>query len=143
MSGNYKLFFLLLLLSLGSCGPKSGKQESTESEGNEALYNEVMKAHDEVMPKMDDIYKLKEELNDRIANSPDIPEEKKKEIENILAKLDAADEGMRVWMRQFNPIPDSEGEEKAREYLENERERITKVKEDMLNAIEMAKAVRE
>jgi hypothetical protein len=46
---------------------------------------------------------------------------------------------MMVWMRKFNPLPDSLGEEKAREYLENEMEKIKKVREDVLAAIEKAK----
>ena len=48
---------------------------------------------------------------------------------------------MMVWMRNFNPIPDSLGEEKARAYLEDQQEKIKKVKEEMLKAIDEAKAL--
>jgi hypothetical protein len=44
---------------------------------------------------------------------------------------------MMVWMNEFNPMPDSvAGEEKAREYLENEMEKIKKVKENILQALQ-------
>jgi len=135
-------------LLLGGCGQKSHDQEGHDhdhagapvgSEGNEALYEEVMKVHDEVMPKMDDIFRLKEDLKNKIANTPDLAEEKKKEIEARINELDSASSDMMVWMRKFNPLPDSLGEEKAREYLENEMEKIKKVREDVLAAIEKAK----
>jgi hypothetical protein len=141
--------FLVIILCIiaAGCGQKSnehdahehGTDNSTEEGGNQALYDEVMKVHDEVMPKMNDIYKMKEELKNQVANTPDLVEEKKKEIEAAILKLDSASEGMMVWMRNFNPIPDSLGEEQAREYLENEMEKVKKVKEDVLEALERAK----
>ena len=92
------------------------------------------------MPKMNDLYKLKEELKKKMANTPGMVDEKKEEIEATIAKLDSASESMMVWMRGFNPLPDSLGEEKAREYLETEMEKVKKVKEDVLEALEKGKA---
>jgi len=131
-----------------SCGQKSHDHEAhdhnggdtIEEGGNQALFDEVMKVHDEVMPKMDDIYKSKEALKNQIANTPNIAEGKKKEIEATILELDSASEGMMVWMRNFNPLPDSLGEEQAREYLENEMEKVKKVREDVREALEKAKA---
>jgi hypothetical protein len=134
---------MVLLLTIGCGKPANNDHDHShdplEAEGNEALYNEVMKVHDEVMPKMNDIYKLKEQLKNKIAENPTMTESQRKDIEETIANLDAASDGMMVWMRQFNPIPDSEGEEKAREYLENEMEKIKKVREDMLESIAKAK----
>ena len=42
---------------------------------------------------------------------------------------------MMVWMRNFNPLPDSLGEEQAKEYLEDEMEKIKKVREDVRKAL--------
>ena len=109
------LSFVMLSLVWG-CGEK--KQD------NQALYDEVMKVHDEVMPKMDDIYKLKQELKKQISDTPNLVDEKRKTIEATILKLDSASEAMMVWMRNFNPLPDSLGEEKAREYLEDQQEKI-------------------
>lgn len=141
------LLLSLCIMALG-CGQKSqdhddhhhGDDNETREEGNQALYDEVMKVHDEVMPKMNDIYKLREELKKQIANTPGLVEEKKKELEGTIAKLDSASESMMVWMRNFNPLPDSLGEEQAREYLENEMEKVKKVKDDILEALEKAGA---
>ncbi len=140
------LFALVLMISW-SCGQKShdethdhGSMEELEESPNQALYDEVMKIHDEVMPKMNDIYKVKEELKKKIANTPDMVEEKKKELQVTVQKLDSASDGMMVWMRNFNPLPDSLGEEQAREYLENEMEKVKKVRDDIKEALERATA---
>ena len=124
---------LFILTLAWSCGQKT--------QDNQALYDEVMKVHDEVMPKMDDIYKLKQELKKQMADSSTLTIEKKKTIEATILTLDSASENMMVWMRNFNPLPDSLGEEKARAYLEEQQEKITKVKEEMLEAIDKAKAL--
>jgi len=142
------LLSLAMLIIICGCtqknqdnGEHSHHHEVAEEGGNQALYDEVMKVHDEVMPKMNDIYKLKEGLKKQIADSPNLVDEKKKAIESTILKLDSASEGMMVWMRNFNPIADSLGEQKAREYLEDQQEKVKKVKEDMLAAIEEAKAL--
>jgi hypothetical protein len=119
-----------------------GHGDHHEVEGaNQELYDEVMEVHDEVMPKMNDIYKLKEELKKQIANAPDMAAEKKKEMETVILQLDSASESMMVWMRNFNPIPDSVDVEKARQYLEEQKVKVEHVKEEMLQAIERAKDV--
>ncbi|HMG90493.1 MAG TPA: hypothetical protein VK589_10540 [Chryseolinea sp.] len=147
-----KTLFPLMLVMIWSCGQKSnddhhdhdGHDPDTHREeegGNQALYDEVMKVHDEVMPKMDDIYKLKGQLKERIANTPGMADEKKKKIESIISTLDSASEGMMVWMRKFNPLPDSVGEEQAKEYLEGEMEKIKKVRDDVRKALEEGEGV--
>lgn len=141
-----KVLLVMVFVITWSCGQKSHDHDehnqrdgdAIEEGGNQVLYDEVMKVHDEVMPKMNDIYKLKEELKNQIANTPNIAEEKKKEIEATILKLDSASEGMMVWMRNFNPLPDSLGEEQAKEYLENEMEKVKKVREDVVEALEKA-----
>jgi hypothetical protein len=119
-------------------GHDTEASDAVETSENQVLYNEVMKIHDEVMPKMNDIYKKKEELKNKIANTPNMAEEKKKQIDATIAKLDSADESMMEWMRKFNPLPDSLGEEKAREYLETEMEKVKKVRENIQQALKQA-----
>ena len=133
-----------MLCLIWGCGQKA--KDNTDHSmhgdtavGNQALYEEVMAIHDEVMPKMDDIYKLEQSLKKQLADTTRIAADKKQELESAIAKLDAAGDSMMVWMRKFNPIPDSSGEAKAKQYLLDEKIKITRVKEDMLQAIEEAK----
>lgn len=141
-----RYFFLVMIaLAVVGCGQKPGHDDHEAGHdmiegGNQALYDEVMKVHDEVMPKMNTIYDLKGKLSEKIANTPDMPAEKKQQIESVISRLDSASEGMMVWMRHFNPLPDSTGEEQAKEYLENEMEKIKKVREDVRKALTDAEA---
>lgn len=145
-----KIFlFAILIVIVCNCGQKSSNDEnhehaasdSIETSGNEALYNEVMKVHDEVMPKMNDIYTLKEDLKKRLASEKELTDEKKKEIDIAILKLDSASESMMVWMRGFKPLPDSLGEEKVREYLETEMEKVKKVREEIQEALSQGKEI--
>ena len=146
MNFNLSITLLAILLFTWGCAQKNQdhgehNHHHDEATGNQALYDEVMKVHDEVMPKMNDIYKLKGELKKKISDTPDMPAEKKSAIESALVKLDSASESMMVWMRKFNPLPDSVGEAKATQYLEDQKVKVQKVKDDMLKAIEDAKAL--
>jgi len=140
----YIAFALLLLASACSKSDKhqgghEGESDNATDNPNEALYHQVMDIHDEVMPKMDDLYKLKRDLQEKIESTPDLVAEEKKNMENRIAHLDSASQLMMEWMHQFNPLPDSSDQEEAREYLESEMEKIKKVKDAMLEAIEKEK----
>ncbi len=144
------LIALLAFFSILSCSKSadystmSHDADQTQEEGpNQALYNQMMDVHDEVMPRMDEIMKLKRELQEQIANSPDMVIERKQELENVISNLDSANNSMMSWMHrihEFNPLADSVDQEKAREYLESEMEEIRKVKEQISESIEKAKS---
>jgi hypothetical protein len=144
-----KILSLMLALALWSCGNKSNEDKhdhnpeaaDIEASGNQELYNEVMKIHDEVMPRMDNIRELKSKLKDRLDKSQNLTQIERVQIDAMIAKLDSAGDGMMIWMREFRPLPDSLGEEKAREYLENEMERVKVVRAKILEALEDAKAM--
>jgi len=131
------------LVVIAACQQKSGDHHhdahgGMEDSPNKALYDEVMSIHDEVMPKMNDLYKAKTELRKQLG-SDGLSEMEKKAINEKIAQIETADEGMMVWMRQFEPIPDSAGEEKAREYLESELIKVKKVREDIVQALEVSR----
>lgn len=145
---NLKTLLFISLSILASCA-KIGKQEDHQHNGgnseenlNQALYDQVMDIHDEIMPRSEDIYKLKKELQEKLASSTGLASEEKQELELAIAQLDSADQSMMDWMHLFKPLPDSADQEKARAYLESEMERIKKVKELMNESIEKAKAVK-
>lgn len=144
MKLTYKLLILFLVV-LAACGkPSTQNAEEDNQEANDdpnqALYDMVMDVHDEVMPKMDDIYKIKSQLQEKIVNSPDLVQERKDALEKMILSLDSANNSMMVWMRQFNRPPDSLDVEEARAYLESQMEKINAVKETMLSTLEEAKA---
>jgi hypothetical protein len=48
---------------------------------------------------------------------------------------------MMDWMHKYNPLPDSADQEKAREYLESEMEKVKKLKDLFNESIEKAKEI--
>ena len=146
MKTNVFFFCALSIALLVSCG-KSGSHDGHDGNGatdstdtNRALYDQVMEIHDEEMPKSQDIYRLKKNIQDQITNTPGMVVEQKKEFERMVSKLDSADRAMMDWMHQFNP-PDTLDDESKREYLENEIEKIKKVRDLTEEAIREASAV--
>lgn len=132
-------FFALLLLS--GCGEKRDGHthgKDTEQSPNQALYDEVMDVHNEVMPKMDELYKAKTKLRARLDGSPPLKETEKQAIREKIVHLDSASESMMAWMRQFDPIPDSLGEERAKAYLENELVKVKEIRQHVLEALQDA-----
>ncbi|MBS1487633.1 MAG: hypothetical protein JST43_08585 [Bacteroidetes bacterium] len=133
--------FAIAFIVLSACGKSANHEEYTKTEAenpNEALYEQVMDVHDEVMPKSDQLYSLKKELLEKLKNK-DLPNEAKKHIDTIIQELDSADHAMMDWMHRFRPLPDSANREAAREYLEDEMLKIKKVRELTFNSLQKAK----
>jgi DNA repair exonuclease SbcCD ATPase subunit len=142
---NLPSLFIISIVILSSCTQSSKHDEHNHEAANtdnpnQALYDQVMDIHDEVMPRSEDIYQLKKELQEKVTSAPDLIAEKKQELESIIAQLDSADNSMMDWMHNFRPLPDSVDQEKARAYLESEMERIKKVRDLTNETIEKAKA---
>lgn len=140
-------FLFISLLFISACGGKGGEHsghgdtdsDSEDNNPNTALYNQVMEVHDEIMPKSDEIYRLKKQIQEKIAASPDMALEKKQQLEQVISNLDSASNAMMDWMHKFNPLPDSVDQEQARAYLESEMEKIKKVRDLTYDALEKAK----
>ncbi len=138
------LFVSVVVLTLSGCGGQTqenqnGSSDADNADPNQVLYDQVMDIHDEVMPRMEDLYALKKKLQDQIAASPTMVDEERKKLEHRIANLDSVGNLMMDWMHQFSPLPDSLGQEAARDYLEGEMERIKVVREAMLGIIEQEK----
>lgn len=138
-----KTLLSLVVMTLLLTGCKKNQSATSETDTsdnpNQVLYDQVMDVHDEVMPQMDEIMKLKRSLQEQIANTPDMVVERKEQLEKIISNLDSASNSMMDWMHKFNPLPDSVDQELAREYLEGEMEKIRNVKTLMLESIDKAK----
>ena len=122
-----KLMVIVLIGTMTYCGEKE-----------KSLYDQVMDIHDEVMPKMNDIYKMRKSLKDSIANTPDMPEETRQQFTQTILQLDSAGNSMMVWMREFNP-PDQKDEEAFKQYMESELVKVKKMREDVMRALEKVK----
>ncbi len=111
----------------------------------DALFKEVMAAHDEVMPKMGDMNRLAKSLTakaDSLSQMTD--QDYSAQVANLrqaAKNVEEANEGMMQWMRQFE-MPDNESPiAEVITYLSEQKEKIDKVKEDILQALKEGSAL--
>jgi len=107
----------VIAMTVASCGLKADK--------NDPLYVEVVAIHDEVMPKMSTMHKLKKKLRK-------VDGAETTDVIKLIAQLDAADEGMMQWMADFSPPEDKTA---RKTYLEGQLISVTKMANDINTAI--------
>lgn len=131
-----KLILSILFISsmvLVSCEEKAKEPD--------LLYEKVMAVHDEIMPKMGDIMKLKKQLKEKVAElnaSTEVDSVKISSLEMAIADLDNSHEEMMGWMRQFNRDYEGMVNEEILKYLNDQKARIEKVGEVTAAAIQNA-----
>lgn len=126
------LYILIIATAIVSCQKSTDHSHhddmgDTESDStNTILYNQVMDIHDEVMPKMEDLYNMKKDLQGKLETAS---ADDKVKLEQRIAKIDSASSLMMDWMHEFDPPADTADQEQARAYLEGEMEKVKRVKE--------------
>lgn len=131
---NWLLVFLCSSMIGVSCSSSGSKQEDKQKQ----LIDEVMAVHDEVMPKMDTVMTLKSSLDSALKVSSSNDSAK---IMALSAALDSADVKMSVWMEEYRPeLVKGKNDSTVVKYLENEKIRISLVKEITNKSIEEATA---
>ena len=101
------------------------------------LHNDVMQIHDDVMPKMSEIGRLKRQLKDFQKEGKH--SEKADSIQLFIYQLQEADESMMNWMGDFKK-PDYSNFENAQTIYAKEKVKITNVKNTMESTIRKAQA---
>lgn len=135
------------MLALISCG--SQKKKEQEQEKN--LFSESMALHDEVMPKQEELFSLKNKINTlgtkmdslKKANPTLDTSALRTTITGISAKIDTASNHMSDWMHNFTSDLDEKFQNKSHEeimnYLKKGKEDIEKVKQEFNQSISEAK----
>jgi len=122
------LYSLIISLAIISCSSTSEKKK----EDLPALKEEVMKVHDEVMPKMGPLMKAKKELLKKAETETDSLRIMK--YLEVSGQIELANESMMDWMHNYNPNFDGD-EVAVKEYLNEKKKSIEKVKIDMISAL--------
>lgn len=118
---------ILFASMLMSCSKTEDKQKK--------MIDDVMAVHDEVMPKMDEIMNLKSSLDSAVRVSPD-----SLKARELYVNLDSADVKMMDWMEKYNPDQvKGKSADEVTKYYENEKNKITQVRELTNTSIEQAK----
>lgn len=126
-----KIVYLIAICALiGSCSPKSNELD--------VLKSEVMKAHDEVMPRMGELMKTQKALKLKADSVSVFDSLASVSYLKLASDIDAANESMMNWMRNFEPnFTGTEAE--VLQYYTDQKKAIDQVKADMLNSLEAGK----
>jgi hypothetical protein len=132
------VFLLFLVATVAACS-------NEQKEQRDALMAEVMAAHDEVMPKMGELRKTAKDLQAKADSLGALTDQdfaaEISTLRRAAKKIEDANEGMMEWMRQFE-MPDNEAPiAEVLVYLKEQKEKVDKVKDEMLKSLEEGKAL--
>ena len=127
-----KFGVLICMLAIAAC--QSGESQSSDDGEARALEKEVIRIHDEVMPKMNDIRNLEKRFNALLA-SGDLTTNNTALIQTAVLNLKEADSLMWDWMHNYNVPGEKAGVAEKMKYLASEKVRIETCAEKMLSSI--------
>lgn len=128
MKFNYILLGFLLMTT--ACKPSFDNTEVQK------LYDEVMLIHDDVMPKMGDIHKTKKQLKAQLSSQIESVDTSRAQVLMAIKKLEVADDMMMDWMGDFKGDFKGASTEETLAYFRGQKDIITQVSKEMLQAIE-------
>ncbi len=148
-----KIFFLFSAFVIIAACNNSNKNNSGTS-GNEAdnaksatdsMMEDVMNGHDIGMAKMGRLSGAQNQVQNIIDSISKLPGKTKRALgpykanaDKILEDLKSAKGGMEKWMDEFNMDSAINNTEKRIKYLTDEKLKVSKVKENILNSLQKA-----
>ena len=137
-------FLLIILAACAENSPEERKNGFSDTRKNpeDSLFQDVMDQHDEAMAKMGRIAGYREQFEAKIDSLKKLKSPTKESVEakykEISADLKKAEEGMNNWMQEFS-IDSAQGNiERRLQYLESEKAKVTRVKEEIISALSKA-----
>ncbi len=127
----FKYIFIPFLFLIFSCGPSKDSPWYDQ-------YQKVMAIHDEVMPEMGTMAKLKKGLKKVREENNSLSEEQSTQVNELITRLTQAEDGMWDWMHEFDKPANNADVEETMTYLKSEEEKIAKVSKDMKSSIQDA-----
>lgn len=138
------LFYTLITLTAFAvigCGEPSISEQFAKQE---AEFSEVMKGHDEVMPKTGELSKLSREMKNYVVNTPDMNDSLKARVNQTIVKMLDAEEAMFAWMADIKQLPElrkDKNHSQILDYLEDQEEIMEKVKKMTDESLSQGKEV--
>lgn len=141
------ILFSALILVLASCGGNSEEptdrkdgfsQTATTSE--DSLFEDVMHAHDSAMPKMGPLKGMSAKFDAKVdslkkaKSNPSL----QKEYAALSTELKQAADHMNAWMESFVHDSAQNDPQKRIDYLSSEKEKVTKVKDEIFSVLAKA-----
>lgn len=136
---------LFFLIACNNSGNSSDSKEKKPLSVTDSLMNLVMEGHDAVMPKMGKVrgaQKKAKQMLDSLSNLPAKTQQAvsglKGKLESLINDLSNADYSMDRWMSEFKMDSAKENIDERIKYLTEEKLKVDKVKEAILNGLARA-----
>lgn len=141
---NVRMLILALVTITIACNDSdNAKQQDSQKVLIDSLFKEVMDGHDVAMPKMgkikrgiDQVQKSLDSLGKISANKVDTAY--RRTLLSLKEELEYADMSMDKWMTEFVLDSASNNPEARIKYLESEKSKVTKVRDNVLNSLQRA-----
>ena len=141
MKRTFQYFVISSGLLLSSC---------SEKKSYEALQQEVMAIHDSIMPRMSEIMSLEELLTLELEKTDSLQAahpadtamvSRQRDLQSLIRNLKAADQAMMHWMHTYKADTLAKLDAKQAElYLQNQKNAIENVRDQMQQSIKQAQA---
>ena len=141
--------FLLVLVACQNSGnsteSENQEKKNTPEAREQAMYQEVVKVHDEVMLKLQAISNLKGKVEEKISEFEGKGQEDARltTFREQLVHLDEADQSMMDWMHNFETTYDGWTHEEIMEYLQKDKEKVQQTGELVDESIASARSLLE
>ncbi len=142
---NVVLFSILTVILFMTACTNAEKKDNPLKAQADSLYKEVIAGHDMAMPKSMRIPKLQKAAQHMIDSIAVLPEKARQAAAHLKAKLEElvnelgdADNAMNIWMSEINFDSAINNLEQRIKYFTEEKIKVNKVKEAVLNSIAKA-----
>lgn len=139
------LAFILIGFSIACNNSSTDKaaEDTAFTAKEDSLFSAVQEGHDVGMAKYGKLKRSISEVEKRLDSLSKLPEEKvdalnRKDLMDLQQDLTHALKGMDDWMTNFVMDSAKSNHEQRLKYLESEKEKVTKVREDILNSLQRA-----
>ena len=141
-----RLFIFIATILFASCADTSEDRKDgfsqTPKNPEDSLFQDVMDQHDEAMSKMGKLAGYRKQFDQKIDSLKKVKSATKESLENkyeeISGELKLAEDRMNTWMQEFSIDSAQDNIERRLEYLEAERTKVTRVKEEILSVLAKA-----
>lgn len=141
-----RLTIFIAIMFLASCAESTEDRKDgfsqTSKNPEDSLFQDVMDQHDEAMSKMGKLAGYRKQFEAKIDSLKKVKSAAKVTLENkyneISAELKQAQDRMNIWMDEFSIDSAQDNIERRLDYLQSEKSKVTRVKEEILSALAKA-----
>lgn len=143
------IIYLSTIMLLVSCGGSSDDRQDGYSETAknpaDSLFEVVMDEHDEAMSKMGRIANYRKQVDRKLDSLNNLKSSGKaaaeKKFQDLGSELKQAEDRMNAWMHEFSIDSAQDDNDLRVKYLESEKTKVSKVKEEILAVVAKADSV--